>query len=232
VERGFKPERAFQVGDIDNIRIFNGGLEVAIPIGGRYPIRGGFSYGLSLSYSSQPWDYIQHDPPPPAGGPYTQAWPVRGANAGLGWRLSLGEFLDGMVIGIGTCQFCYIDPSGARHQFYQTLHPDLPDDGPTRYTRDGTYLRLRQIAGGWEIDFPNGEIHKFDTAGRLVQMRDRFGNSASVIYGANSWTISDTHGRTHFVNLVSVPYYGKAVGSVNLAAFDGSRAIYTFRQSQ
>lgn len=156
VERGFKPERSFEVGEIDQINLFNGGLSVTIPIGPRYSVGAALSYGLTLTYTSQVWDYIsaeapQFDPPQ-----VTQAWPVRGANAGLGWRLSLGEYWDQTVNGPGRCGDCYISPSGARHLFYPTLHPDLADDGPTLYTRDGTFLRLRVISGGREIDFPDG----------------------------------------------------------------------------
>jgi hypothetical protein len=56
IEKGFKPERAFQVGEIDNIRLLNGGLEIAIPLGIRYPVGGaGLSYGFTLHYSSQLW---------------------------------------------------------------------------------------------------------------------------------------------------------------------------------
>ncbi|MCB1037809.1 MAG: hypothetical protein KDD47_28505, partial [Acidobacteria bacterium] len=97
---------------------------------------------------------------------------------------------------------------------------------------DGTYLRLRTITGGWEIDFPSGEIHKFDSSGRLVQMRDRFNNAVNVTYGASSWTISDTTGRSHTVNLTNLAYYGQSVSSVVLAAFGGTTATYSFTYTQ
>lgn len=230
VERGFKPERSFEVGDIDQVHLFNGGLTVTIPIGQRYTVGGELSYGLTLTYTSQIWDYISAHYPP-ADDTQTQAHPVRGANAGLGWRLSLGEYWDQNVTGPGRCGDCYIAPDGARHPFYTTLHPDLMDDGTTLYTRDGTYLRMRIIGGGREVDFPNGQIHKFDISGRLVQMRDRFGNSVNVAYGANTWTITDSQNRIHIVNLVSVPHYGQAIGSVVLGAFAGVQATYNFTYS-
>ena len=232
VERGFKPERVFQVGDIDHVKLFNGGLSVTIPIGQSYPVGLGseLSYALTLVYGSQLWDYSSAQAPYPNEHLiYTQAYPVRATNAGFGWRLSLGEFWDGSYFGSGRCANCYVSPDGARHLFYQTLFPDIPDDSTsTMYTRDGTFLRLRTITGGREIDFPNGNIHKFDGTGRLVQMRDRLGNWVNVSYGTSAWTISDSHGRTQAVNLVSVPHYGTAVGSVVLRTFGGTQTTYSF----
>lgn len=229
IERGFKPERAFQVGQIDDINLFNGGLTLSVPIGQPYPVGlgGELTYSLTLHYSHQVWDYITNTAPP--GWPtaqVNQAWPAKTSNAGLGWRLSLGEYWDNTVVGVGACSECYVSPDGAQHKFYQDLHPDVPDgSSDTLYTRDSTYLRLRRSAR--EIDFPNGEIHAFDSAGRLTQMRDRLGNALNVTYGASSWTLSDGH-RSHTVNLVNVSHYGKAVGSVVLATFGGTTATYTF----
>lgn len=232
VERGFKPERAFQLGDVDNIRLFNGGLELSIPIGPRYPVGGELSYGLTLSYSSQVWDYQSAPPPPFQNGDVTRASPVRGANAGLGWRLSLGEFSETSFSGPATCSNCYISPDGGRHLFYETLHPGQPDDGPTKYTRDGTYLRLRTLSSGWEIDFPHGETHRFDSSGRLTQIRDRHNNQVNVSYSASSWTISDSYGRSHVVHLTTVAHYSRAVSSVVLEAFADTAATYGFSYAQ
>lgn len=233
VERGFKPERVFQVGEIDQVQLFNGGLSVTIPIGQSYPVGLGseLSYGLTLVYGSHLWDHGSVQAPTWSSEPYyIHASPVRGTNAGFGWRLSLGEFwYDTTVFGPQRCDNCYVSPAGARHRFYQTLFPDVPDDSTsTMYTRDGSLLRLRTITGGREIDFPNGDIHKFDGVGRLVQMRDRLGNWVNVAYTATTWTISDSHGRTHTVNLVSVPHYGTAVGSVILKTFGGTQTAYSF----
>lgn len=232
IERGLKPERYFQNGDIDRINLLNGGLTLAIPIGPTYSVGLGaeLSYRLMLTYSSQVWDYIgvlQQPPFPPLA---TQAWPGRVANAGLGWRLSLGDYWDSTYVGPGRCSDCYISPDGAQHPFYDTLHPDVADDSSdTLYTRDGTYLRLHRAAR--EIDFPNGEIHTFDSAGRLIQIRNRLGSTVNVSYGPSSWTITDGS-RTQTVNLIDAPYYGKVIGSVVLAAFNGVQATYTFSYAE
>ncbi len=231
IERGFKPERVFQSGEIDNINLFNGGLTLALPLGQAYGIGLGseLTYRLSLHYNSPLWEYSSEAAPPEYYPVETWTWaePARGFNAGFGWRLSLGEFWDNSRTGPDRgCGDCYVGPDGARHKFYPTLHEDVADDSAdTFFTDDGTYLRWRKSLR--EIDFPNGEIHKFDSQGRLVQIRDRRGNSVNVSHGASSWTINDGV-RTTTVNLVDVSHYGKAVGSVVLAAFGGTTATYTF----
>lgn len=92
VERGMKPERAFQIGQIDHINLLNGGLQIAIPIGQRYPVGGGLSYGLTLYYEPRLWEHDWvFDPAVVAARP--QAFPAKGHNAGFGWRLSFGQYV-------------------------------------------------------------------------------------------------------------------------------------------
>ena len=230
VEKGFKPERAFAIGEIDNIRLLNGGLELAIPLGIRYPVGGaGLSYGFTLHYGSQLWEYTQNFVPQ-NGEIRTAAFPVGGANAGFGWRLSLGEFWPGLDAEAGRfCGMCYVDATGARHRFTDRLHHDITGQAGRWFTTDGTYLRLKQITGGWEIEFPSGEIHRFDAAGRLLEIRDRFTGRVNITYFTDSWMITDSEERTHWIQLVNVPNYGKAVSSLSLSAFGGTNfADYAF----
>ena len=56
---GIQPEKAYQLGDVDHINVFNGNLVLAIPIGQRYPVGANFSYGLNLLYNSNVWDFVQ-----------------------------------------------------------------------------------------------------------------------------------------------------------------------------
>lgn len=232
VEKGFKPERAFAVGEIDNIRLLNGGLELAIPLGHRYPVgEAGLNYGFTLHYGSQLWEYTQQ---------YisqtddyrTAAYPVGGSNAGFGWRLSMGEFWPTANVLEGRfCGMCYIDSSGARHRFTDRLHHDIAGQTGRWFSTDGTFLRLTQVTGGWEIEFPSGEVHDFDAQGRLVLIRDQFFNWISVEWAqdGSSWTVRDSEGRMHTVQLVSVPNYGKAVHTLKLSAFGGTNeATYDF----
>jgi RHS repeat-associated protein len=74
---------------------------------------------------------------------------------------------------------------------------------------------------------------------RLTRMEDRFGNWVNVAYvdGSNpNWTITDSVGRSQTVTLQPRSFYDyqgspqsrDTVTQVNLAAFDGQRAIYNF----
>src|SRR5262249_17129998 len=151
-----------------------------------------------------------------------------------------------------------------QHPFYATLHPGEPDDlfngvqdSPpfvenVTYTRDGTYLRLKRYtsANYYEIEFPNGDVHRFSsTDASITQMRDAFGNYLTISYppapliscvgiqpGENScWQLSDSQGRTHWIYFRNdlAPYngvapYGSLISRVVLQSFGGAPAAYQF----
>lgn len=52
LHRGFAPDKAFAVGDIDSVNLFNGNLTLSVPVGGTYSDDGGLTYGLLLTYNS------------------------------------------------------------------------------------------------------------------------------------------------------------------------------------
>ncbi len=224
--RGFATSNTFQTTGIDNVNLFNGNLVITIPLGQSYPLGGGLSYGLTLVYNSHLWDFREEES---FGQVYTRADPVRRSNAGLGWRLSLGE-LSSIADPLSECLGCYTGPDGADHRLDVRLHYDVPSDGVASYTTDGTYLRQRWTGSVHEMDFPDGQIHVLSpSSGLLTQIRDRFGNYVNVAHGANSWALNDMHGRSHTVNFASgVAHYGKAVSSVVLSTFGGGSATYTF----
>lgn len=146
----------------------------------------------------------------------------------------------------------YLSPTGSEHVFYDTLHELIPgntgetddtDDTAStqkvRYTRDGTYLRLRHLENHeHEIDFPDGTIHTFQADGKLREIRNRFVNGTGttqnrvlVTYEANRWTITDSETRTHYVNFSTVGNTGaisEVVTSVDLAATGTTRAVTSF----
>ena len=82
-ERGFAAEKAFSVGEVDSVNVYNGNLVLTVPIGGTYPVGGALGYGLTLVYNSKAWDFQEREDVP--GMTYTQALPQKTANAGLGW---------------------------------------------------------------------------------------------------------------------------------------------------
>ncbi len=245
---GFPVDQSFHVGDIDNVNLFNGSLTVTIPIGSSYPVNGGFSYGLKLVASSNPWLFQSvHSPNPKTGEDttYIQANPNPCSNAGLGWRVSLGRFnppcqtpdsnnvLPGPV---------YQDEMGTDHVFYPTLHAGDPEDVPVsgftdvEYARDGSYLRLRvKNDGTREVNFPDGSLRTFDTTGMPTEIRDAFGNWLHIAYpttGTVRWVLSDSQGRTHTLYFrTDQPRYAQTLDYIDLSAFGGATATYRFNYS-
>ncbi|MFL6198334.1 MAG: hypothetical protein ACJ76J_04085, partial [Thermoanaerobaculia bacterium] len=236
-ERGFQAEKAFHVGDFDTVNLFNGNLVLTIPIGGSYPVGGGLSYGLTLTYNSNAWDFEQ------TASATTEALPSRRSNAGMGWRLSPGELLEPNAPANETNHWVFVGGDGAEHNFYDYLHEGEAGAGAD-YTRDNSYLRFRNLSSTQRaIDFPDGTIQTFTSYGqwdwRLTRIEDRFGNWANVTYvhdvdtgEVKAWKIQDQHGRTQTVNLVTASWYNRVVGSVVLTAFNGTTATYTFGYTQ
>ncbi len=234
MQRGFAAEKAFQIGDIDHVNLFNGNLVLTIPIGSEYTTGGGFSYRLALTYNSNIWDFQADD-----FDTVTQAWPIRTSNAGQGWRLSLGEVLKaGQFVEANETpgHISYVAPDGSQHAFYPTLHDGETALGGRQYTRDGTYIRLRGLyANGTqiELDFPNGQTHVFEDDGldtyRLIQIRDPFGNYLNITYPSVShWVLNDNFGRTHDVYFTSSVHYSKKLDRVVLSLPNGTTGTWNF----
>ncbi|HWM95039.1 MAG TPA: RHS repeat-associated core domain-containing protein [Thermoanaerobaculia bacterium] len=237
-ERGFQAEKAFHLGDFDTVNLFNGNLVLTIPIGGSYPVGGGLSYGLALVYNSKAWDYQQ------SVSEQTQSLPNRRSNAGMGWRLSLGELMEPTDPANDSNFWIYIGADGAEHTLYDTLHEGEAAVSTVKYSRDNSYLRFRSVSSAEKaVDFPNGTTQTFTSFGqwdwRLSRIDDRHGNWANVIYvhdintgELKSWKIQDQHGRTQTVNYVTASWYNRVVGSVVLTAFNGPTATYSFGYTQ
>jgi RHS repeat-associated protein len=235
LQRGFAPEKVYAFGEVDSVNLFNGNLVVNLPIGGSHSINGGLSYGLVLSYNSNVWDFesachsidgqIQC---------YPAAFPNKESNAGLGWSLSLGKLLPANTGGFD--HWRYIGEDGGEHAFYGSLHIGETSTASVFYTRDGSYLRLRQVTTlHYELDFPDGTIKKFirtstSSPFRMAEIRDPFGNKLTVTLGQNQWILSDGH-RSHTINFATRPNGTTVVSSVVLAAFGGGPATYELAYS-
>lgn len=249
LERGFSPEKIYQLGGLDSINLMNGNLVLKVPIGSAYPVGGGLSYGLSLVYNSKAWDfqetYYQ-------GQPYSQALPDRLSNAGMGWSLSLGRLIDPThpVNDYAPGRWVYIGPDGAEHLFYaglQTVGPAGVDPCASGacYSRDGSYLRLTTVSSTQRVvEHPDGTRHFFQLftnpdltqEWRITAIRDRFEDGladVAVSYSAdaNTWTITDKHGRTQKVVFGADPSgrYPRLLQRVELSSFGGAApAVYSF----
>jgi hypothetical protein len=236
---GFPADQSFHVGDIDNVNLFNGALTLTIPLGGSYPVNGGFSYGLKLVYNANPWEFITTTIVFPGGTEASQrlAFPNGCSNAGLGFRVSLGR-LDPPCQGEEMHEALYQDENGTDHILYPTLHDGDPEDAPISgvtkvlYTRDDTYLRLKVLSSGLrELEFPDGSLRRFNSSGLPELIRDPFGNSLMISYATpNQWVLSDSQGRTlRIVFRTDLPDWpAETVDHIELAAFGGATAVYQF----
>ena len=231
---GFRPEHAFQLGDLDHVNLFNGNLTITIPIGERYPLGPRHSYGLTLTYTGNVWTWEERCEG--VGECYLQSLPRRRSNAGLGWHLGFGELLAGddpeNPSGSGPM---YASPDQGLHAFHSKLHPNGPAQSGSLFTQDGTYLRYR--TGAKTIESPDGLVRIFTTLQgrpRLTRIEDPFGNGLDISYSNYhsasdtflKWSLLDDHGRSHSVTLASrANGVFAAVTSVKLA---GSVQSYSF----
>jgi len=240
-QRGFAPNQVYQVGELDAVNVSNGNVMVRIPIGHEYAAGPSLRYQLALTYNSKVWDYeysrIDTDD-------RRESTPEIRSNAGFGWLLSLGHLvlkpLPGYYDDIEN--YTYVAPDGAEtalgvHALDEQNHARL------WYGYNGTVLRMRRVNMSYELDFPNGDIHTFDSNGNLTGMKDRFGNWVSIAISTDGllWTITDglagmSAQRTHTIEFEDVSGYPlpapanflRRVTSADLDTFGGTPAHYEF----
>ena len=252
--RGFSPGDLYDYSGIDSINLFNGGLNLNLPIGPRYPVGDGLSYGLHLSYASNTWE------PEAVWLPEIRMHPRRSANAGHGWMLSIAGTLYRRFLPNFSAGLEWESPDGSEHLFYGSLHVGEGESDPCFATRDNTYLKLctapprtiRNEEGELEtlerytIEFPDGTIQTYeeipvddrlsdwdDERFQVVRIEDRLGNWVTVDYVrvvfTMTWTIADRVGRTHTVKLTRQLVDGQFRWRANrafLSSFEGGTAQY------
>ncbi|MBV9493095.1 MAG: hypothetical protein JOZ54_02530 [Acidobacteria bacterium] len=248
-ERGIAAEKAYEFGDLDTVNLFNGNLNVAIPIGQTYHLGGNLSHALVLHYGGNNWEFetAVHNYFGESKA-YTWAYPAKLQNAGFGWRLSFGELRNELPCapGVsGAAAWAYVAPDGGTHCFHPLAHPSETTSTPgIFYSADGSYLRFDQRnSSALKVELPDGTYHVFDNTGRLTDMYDRFNNWVHVAYGLDGlapiWTITDSAGRTHEVRFKKTASYEEkggfnvlvehySVDRVSLKTFGGLAATYTF----
>src|SRR5258708_5198331 len=250
--RGVDLNSVYHVGDIDTVNLFNGNLIIDVPMAAQFPLNGGFSYGIHLIYTGQPWDFhesLRHDDFLNEDVYRAAPIPNRRSNAGMGWRVSIGRLIspgDPTDMGCdqgnffpGSCGgWVYESPDGADHR--------IGDTNPG-YSADGTYLRLKSYTANnvtyREIEFPDGMIHRFDSDGNLTAIYTPFdraanaGPSVNVAYltgaadygdpDASCWKISDIFGRTQYMTFASTPdaIYGHQLAQKIIVTAPGSGTV-------
>ncbi|MEM7050148.1 MAG: RHS repeat-associated core domain-containing protein [Acidobacteriota bacterium] len=266
-ERGFTPDNVYEIGEIDQVSLFNGNLTVTLPLGPEYQVGGGFTYRFALVYNSGIWDYSYDQqcavnlPPWTWSGHKrdqgvnacsTVVAPAWQSNAGLGWRLSLGELLPPWVAGnLDSGNWMYIDSSGAEHLFLGELHSGVGGTESTDcaetacYSTDGTYLRLRKLTDTrYAINYPDGRTMVFDEAPdgsfRLYKIKDAYKvgsvrqNVVTVTYPSpDRWVIQDTDGRRHEVDLwLPTADFRARVRELRLASVGNRVSTFTLNYDQ
>ena len=243
VQTGFAPDKVYNFFGIDSVNTFNGNLTIQLPMGFKYPLNGGLSYGLTLSYNSKVWTYSTQAFVC-GGGPIcppfvTRAQPSVRSNAGLGWVLSMGRFVPPEDPLSTHPNGGYQTPDGATHAFYKELHPgelDSPYEGKG-YTRDNTYMRTNCSSTGCVVNQPDGTIHTFAPDGALLSIRDQFDNGVNIrtivdeqelgrlqqCQGtagrtqahslSSAWEVTDDEDRKHYVCFTDSPHYENIYGN-------------------
>jgi RHS repeat-associated protein len=240
LEKGFMADGSYQVLGLDTIDLFRGTLSLNIPLGQSYATTGGFSYRFMLTYHSDAWEIFSQDNCPTSNDPcyYYMALPNRRANAGAGWMLSFGELIDPDESDRFHPRWTYVSPDGGEHAFFASLHNGEDEDTQYSYTRDGSYMRMREEGPGWRrIEMTDGTAHYFEAdedvpyRWRLRSIHGRYGVSLTIDYdtdpatGHPRWEVTDNTGRTHHVEFDAA---GGHIETIRLAAFNAQQAIYTF----
>ncbi|HXO43672.1 MAG TPA: hypothetical protein VN999_19650, partial [Thermoanaerobaculia bacterium] len=163
------------------------------------------------------------------------------ANAGLGWRFSLGRIGTDFGIGgfeepINNEENAYYAPDGSEHYLYGGT------SDAAWFSIDGSHLRF--LTAAHELDFPDGMRHSFNGDGYPLSIVDQLGNGLNISYARfpapnqdlySEWDIQDTSGvpgRIHHVYFRLTGYSGNeqraVVDHIDLATFGGGVATYTF----
>jgi hypothetical protein len=251
VEGGFQPGKAYDSsGNIDNVSLFNGNLNLTIPIGQSYRVGGNLSYGFTLHYFGNVWEHATRDDVVGTD-PVTYRWsyPTRGLNAGMGWRLNFGRLVNNDAQQYTSCSgpraWAFEGSDGAMHCLYETLHgSDSEKQTNILYSRDDTYLRFH--IDTTTVELPNGTKYEFDpTTLDLQRIVDVYGNWMAIAYSFDPdhpddaiWTITDSAGRTHYIRFMHTYVWREGdsgvfpmhqmVKQVDLQTVGGARVQYDF----
>ena len=171
-ERGFRADGVYHLTGVDSVNLFNGNVNVLIPIGQTYQVSSGLAYQLHLRYTGNLWRYFEHCTVSQQGWEEPQCSTnvnVIHENGGAGWAFGLGKLAYSAPSAYARhTGYEYESPDGAEHQFYPIMHDgDAEDAGDTdgtavSYTRDGSYLRMKAVSATTRvIEFPDGQKQRY-----------------------------------------------------------------------
>jgi YD repeat-containing protein len=230
---GFQSGRVYDSRDIDSVNLFNGVLGINIPIGTQFQVSPTLSYQLHLTYNSRPLETRRYPCSNNEQERCESTYIERSANAGIGWRVSLGQLIpptpfftmahEDSFNRLNT--YIYISPSGAEYHFIGSETHAVTFSGTSAMDAKPR-LRMTRVSDTLrDIEFPSGEVHRFEKHGsrdeiswsvpvwRLIQIRDRKSDETNHVmveyYPATGvetqWKIRDTTGRNHVVNFTNAP---------------------------
>ncbi|HEX8255812.1 MAG TPA: hypothetical protein VF846_21920, partial [Thermoanaerobaculia bacterium] len=245
IELGFKPDKVYSFGSLDNVNLFNGNLIFTIPLGMQYPVSSNFSYGLTLVYNSKAWDYFYVESIADPNDRRAWAKPNVRSNAGMGWRVSLGRLIPPASFTstrgyseVDSDYWTYEGPGGEEHSLAlrgSTATVSLSTDAG-REALDDASLRMVVVSStSRQIQFPNGDVHTFTyerNSWRLTKMVDAFNNYVNVVYTydgttdrTTAWTLTDIHGRVHTVSFVNSAYMAETIDRGQIVSSITTRGI-------
>jgi YD repeat-containing protein len=233
---GFSPGGVYDIHDLDTINAFNGNLNVRIPLGPQFKVNALIGYQFALVYNTHLWRYDEIDLPEP----HYEASEAGAFNAGLGWSLGFGNLIENKRgSGLPTL-WTYASADGSQHEF-------TPGDVNVT-TSDGSYLRLHKIsdvechvdfsdgttqvfwrllagAGDWpQSSVPNGQwrLHAIvSNLSNTVQFKYKTSQANDDPYYTEIWTVSDG-------DRSSTVYFGPLLQRIEMPAFNGGTATYSF----
>lgn len=246
--RGFETNKPYHSPtEIDHVDPASGNLVLRIPLGQAYTVGPLLSYQLQAVYNSNAWDIDPIDCTysedilcginAPSFASF--AIPNPQSNAGIGWEVHLGKLYppkipfgfnpvagtiwpnrtaDGEDFGT---RWMYVAPDGSSTYLHSLPGRDNGTDAlPIRYSKDGSFVRMRQIsASEIQVHFPDGRVSVFEASAavagtdfcgngvsgcwRLKEIRDPHGNKITLSYALvgtlETWTVADSTGRSHLL---------------------------------
>src|SRR5258708_7857913 len=148
--KGFQPGQLYQFGDLSHVNVFNGNLNLSLPIGQRYPVGGNLAYGLTLSYAGNNWatSFREREVPDVDGILHTKIFyhmVPSAPNAGIGWYLSSGGQLGNPSPTVPGSIWTYMTPDSAQYEFSASPSGSTSDPA-VHYSESCTYMRLKQVS--------------------------------------------------------------------------------------
>ncbi|QOY90035.1 RHS repeat domain-containing protein [Paludibaculum fermentans] len=172
MRRGLRPTSSYWGGEGENIGLFSGNVNFALPLITAVG-RNGWKLPLGLSYNSQNWKQDQS-------GTYNSGQDI---GYGYGWIMTPGKIKPSYSDSVTVHHYTYTDPSGAEY------HLDVNESGKWR-TKEGPLVRFE--ASTQKLWFPDGSYWCFyglsggneADAGTMypTDLYDRNGNLTKIQY--------------------------------------------------